>query len=106
MSEKFEWPDCGHKTCRRNSNQVNHGYCRTCKAFKRMGTALAESMAECDRIKALYEEWGFADAPCPKHSKPSLLKVDCARCETDKLEIERDRLKIEVERVKKRGGFE
>jgi ribosomal protein S27E len=37
-------------------------------------------------LVALYDEWGFADAPCPKHSKTSLLKEDCAVCRAEAAE--------------------
>ena len=43
--------------------------------------------AELARVKALYEEWGFKDAPCPRHSKdPLLLENNCASCRSEELE--------------------
>ena len=35
---------------------------------------------------AYMDSFGYADAPCPKHSKPSLLKESCAKCKSEKAE--------------------
>lgn len=53
--------------------------------------ALAALEAENVRIKKLYDEWGFADSPCPKHSKPAILaQNNCASCRAEAAEAERD----------------
>jgi len=39
-------------------------------------------------LEALYDTWGFKDAPCPAHSKPSLLVEDCAVCRAERAEAE------------------
>ena len=49
---------------------------------------LPEAKAEIARIKGLYKQWGYMDAPCPKHSKPSLLLENCASCRAEKAEAE------------------
>lgn len=46
------------------------------------------AQAEVERLRKLYQEWGYADVPCPKHSKTSLLAGDCASCRAEAAEAE------------------
>lgn len=55
-----------------------------------------KAQAELERVKKLYDEWGFKDAPCPKHSKePLLVENNCAYCRSEKLQSELEQEKVE-----------
>jgi BMFP domain-containing protein YqiC len=65
-----------------------------------------ELEAELDRIKKLYDEWGFSDSPCPKHSKPAILaQNNCASCRAVKAEAELSTLRAERDALEERVNW-
>jgi hypothetical protein len=58
---------------------------------------IRELEAEIDRLRKLYKKWGYADAPCSRHSKQAILNENnCASCRADIFEAERDRLRTDL----------
>ena len=65
---------------------------------------IAALKEEIERLKKLYKGWGYADAPCPKHSRPSLLKVDCAVCRTEAAIARADAAEADLKEARKDTG--